>query len=321
MRPGSNPLRTLRHRAIGLATAALLAACATVTAGPAAASPSGTSSGIDDFGCRPSAAHPRPLVLLHGTFTNPADQWVVAGPYFAALGYCVFELDYGQYAGIPAVHAIGPIESSAQQLAAYVDQVLAATGAAQVDIVGHSQGGGPLPRYYLKFLGGAPKVHTLVGIAPTNHGGTASGLFTVAQQVPGATQVLGTACPACVEQFVGSDFNARLDAGGDTVPGVRYTTIVTRLDELVTPVTNQFLAGPHVHNVVVQDLCPLDVSEHVLIGTVDGVAFHEAANALDPAHARPTTCADTLGGVTGLTSGLVSGLAPGLVPGLMPGLV
>ncbi|NUP45830.1 MAG: alpha/beta fold hydrolase, partial [Catenulispora sp.] len=264
------------------------------------AAPGARSWGIDDFGCRPSPAHPRPLILLHGTFTNPVDQWPVGGPYFAQRGYCVFELDYGQYEGIALVHGIAPIEDSAGQLAAYVDRVLAATGAQQVDIVGHSQGGGALPRYYLKFLGGAPKVHTLVGIAPTNHGGTASGVFTLAQQIPGATRVLGTACPACVEQFVGSDFNRRLDAGGDTVPGVHYTTVVSRLDEVVTPVSNQFLAGPDVHNVVVQDLCPLDVSEHVLIGTVDGVAFHEAANALDPAHATPTTCADLLSGVTGL---------------------
>ncbi|WP_344657217.1 esterase/lipase family protein [Catenulispora subtropica] len=302
MRPGPNHPRTLRRRAGGLLAAALLATPATaVAAAPARA----LSSGIDDFGCRPSAEHPRPLILLHGTFLNPADQWQVGGPYFAERGYCVFELDYGQYAGIPLVHGIAPIEDSARQLAAYVDRVLAATGAGQVDIVGHSQGGGALPRYYLKFLGGAPKVHTLVGIAPTNHGGTATGLFTVAQQVPGATQVVGTACPACVEQFVGSDFNRRLDADGDTVPGVRYTTIVSRLDEVVTPYPNQFLDGPNVRNVVVQDLCPLDVSEHVLVGTVDGVAFHEAANALDPEHAVPTTCTDALDGVTGVVKGLL----------------
>jgi triacylglycerol esterase/lipase EstA (alpha/beta hydrolase family) len=287
--------RTLRHRAAAFLAAALLAGPAALIAAPAHADGAPAfSSGINDFGCRPSAEHPRPLVLLHGTFVNPAEQWAIGGPYFADLGYCVFELDYGQYEGIPLVHGIAPIEQSGRQLAAYVDQVLAATGTSQVDIVGHSQGGGALPRYYLKFLGGAPKVHTLVGIAPTNHGGTASGLFTVAQKIPGATQVIGTACPACVEQFVGSAFNQRLDAGGDTVPGVRYTTIVTRYDELVTPYTNQFLSGPDVHNVVVQNLCPLDVSDHVLVGTVDGVAFHEAANALDPADATPTTCADLL---------------------------
>jgi hypothetical protein len=50
-----------------------------------------------------------------------------------------------------------------------------------------------------------------------------------------------------------------------------------------------------VRNVLLQDLCPADPSEHVLIGLTDRVAFHEVANALDPAHATPTTCASTFG--------------------------
>ena len=63
-----------------------------------------------------------------------------------------------------------------------------ATGASQVDIVGHSQGG-MMPRYYIKFLGGAAKVHTLVGLAPSNHGTTLDGLFTLASYFPGASAV------------------------------------------------------------------------------------------------------------------------------------
>jgi hypothetical protein len=46
--------------------------------------------------------------------------------------------------------------------------------------------------------------------------------------------------------------------------------------------------------VVLQDLCSVDLSEHVLIGLSDRIAFHEAANALDPAHATPTTCLSAL---------------------------
>jgi len=59
------------------------------------------------------------------------------------------------------------------------------------------------------------------------------------------------------------------------------------------------LKGTSSNDVVVQDLCPLDVSDHVLVGTVDRVAFHEAANALDPAHATPTTCVNLVTGVVG----------------------
>jgi hypothetical protein len=43
--------------------------------------------------------------------------------------------------------------------------------------------------------------------------------------------------------------------------------------------------------VTLQDLCAIDLSEHVAIGLFDRIAYHEVANALDPAKAKPTTCA------------------------------
>jgi triacylglycerol esterase/lipase EstA (alpha/beta hydrolase family) len=267
--------------------ALLLAAPVAALAAPAQAA---SSSGINDFSCRPSAAHPRPVVLAHGTFGNGWDNWLVGAPYIAARGFCVFELDYGQEPGVPLFHGLAPVAQSAQQLKDYVDQVLSATGAAQVDIVGHSQGG-MMPRYYLKFLGGAAKVHTLVGLAPSNHGTTLDGIETLAAKYfPGAVGLIGTACPACGDQVVGSPLLQSLNAGGDTLPGVHYTVIASRYDEVVTPYGSQFLAGPEVHNVVLQDLCAADLSEHVAIGTTDKIALHEAVNALDPAHATTTDC-------------------------------
>ncbi len=56
-----------------------------------------------------------------------------------------------------AFGALSPLEQSAQELSVFVDEVLAATGASKVDIVGHSQGT-LMPNYYVKFLGGAAKV-------------------------------------------------------------------------------------------------------------------------------------------------------------------
>lgn len=53
--------------------------------------------------------------------------------------------------------------------------VLAATGAEQVDLVGHSQGG-LLARQYLKFNGGAAKTDHVVTLGATNHGTTMSGI-------------------------------------------------------------------------------------------------------------------------------------------------
>lgn len=242
--------------------------------------------GANDWSCKPSAAHPRPVVLVHGTFANGTVNWLVDAPILASRGYCVFALTYGAQPGVPVLRAIAPVADSAAQLSTFVNGVLAATGASQVDIVGHSQGG-MMPRYYLKFLGGASKVHTLVGLAPSSHGTTLDGLALLAQSFPGAIDILNSACPACVDQIVGSNLLTRLNAGGDTVPGVSYTVISTRYDEVVTPYTTQALNGAH--NVTLQNLCPVDVSDHIAI-FADQIALHEAENALDPAHASPSNC-------------------------------
>jgi triacylglycerol esterase/lipase EstA (alpha/beta hydrolase family) len=226
---------------------------------------------------------------VHGTFANGTDNWLVFAPYLEARGYCVFSFDYGMLSGENLIGGLGPIAGSAQQLSAFTDRVLAATHAAKVDIVGHSQGG-MMPRYYLKYLGGAAKVNALVGLAPDNHGTTLDGLTALLPYFPGASDFLDSSLPGLADQVAGSAFQKTLNAGGDTVPGVHYTVISTVYDEVVTPYTTQALSGPDVHNVVLQDLCPLDVSEHVTIGLTDRIAFHEAANALDPAHATPTTC-------------------------------
>ncbi|MEU6402659.1 alpha/beta fold hydrolase [Streptomyces sp. NPDC046985] len=278
--------RARRHLA-----ALFLAAVAVATVPAATAAAAGApSSGWNDFGCRPSASHPRPVVLVHGTFANSVDNWLSLAPYLKDRGYCVFSFDYGRLPGVPVFYGLGPIDESAGQLSAFVDKVLAATGAAKTDLVGHSQGG-MMPRYYLKFLGGAAKVNTLVGIAPDNHGTTLDGLANLLPYFPGAGYLLSTATPGLADQVAGSAFMNRLNAGGDTVPGVHYTVIATQFDEVVTPWRSQYLTGPDVHNVQLQDLCAADLSEHVAIGTVDRIAFHETANALDPAHATATTCA------------------------------
>ncbi|MDX6330706.1 MAG: hypothetical protein QOI83_3089, partial [Streptomycetaceae bacterium] len=206
-----------------------------MTAGPGAvAAHAATTSGWNDFSCRPSAAHPRPVVLVHGTLGNGTDNWLGLAPYLVARGYCVFSLDYGQLDGVPVFYGLGPIADSAQQLSDYVDQVLAATGTAKVDIVGHSQGG-VMPRYYLKFLGGAAKVNALVGLAPDNHGTTLDGLTKLLPYFPGAAEALaGTLPQGLTDQVAGSAFLLKLNAGGDTVAGVHYTVVATSYDEVVT---------------------------------------------------------------------------------------
>ncbi|MEU4267372.1 alpha/beta fold hydrolase [Streptomyces sp. NPDC026092] len=290
MLPWKHALRTLS--VLLLTAAATFAPTASAQAAPAQTA--ATSRGWNDFSCKPSADHPRPVVLVHGTLGNSIDNWLGLAPYLVNRGYCVFSLDYGQLPNVPFFHGLGPIDKSAEQLKVYVDKVLAATGAPEADLVGHSQGG-MMPRHYLKFLGGAAKVNALVGIAPDNHGTTLNGLTKLLPYFPGAEGLISEKTPGLADQIAGSPFITRLNAGGDTVPGVTYTVITTKYDEVVTPYRSGFLDGPNVTNIVIQDKCALDLSEHVAIGTLDRVTFHEVVNALDPAHATPTTCLSVIG--------------------------
>ena len=247
-----------------------------------------------------SATHPYPVVLVGGTWLNQADDFAAVAPLLADNGYCVYTDNLGETAYGDVLAQIGDIPTSATELATVVDKVLAATGASKVDLVGHSQGGGVLPRWYMKYDGGASKVSVLVGLAPSNHGTTIDGLQTLGNDL-GVFGIVNDGFqaadfPAAVQQEDGSTVNRELDQGGDTVPGVSYTNVVSRNDEVVTPDTQQFLtAGPgaSVHNVVLQSVCPLDQGEHLSV-VYDQIALRLMLNALDPATARTPACVPIL---------------------------
>ena len=298
----------MRNRAVAIAFAVIALA---ITASPAAAAqlpvvyngvlgyahanPTASPPGANNWSCKPSAAHPVPVILVHGTFADMADSWQALSPLLYDNGYCVFALNYGSYdaSGSVGVDATGDIAASAQQLATFVDRVLAATGAKKVDLVGHSQGG-MMPRYYIKNLGGASKVDTLVGLAPSNHGTTLEGLFTLAGYFPGASALVGVDCPACEEQEAGSSFITALNHGGETVPSVKYTVIESDNDEVVTPYTSAFLApAPNVTNILLQNQCALDQGEHLSM-PYDHIADADVLTALDPADPQHPACTPVL---------------------------
>ena len=190
------------------------------------------------------------------------------------------------------IQGTGDIAASAQQLAAFVNEVLAATGAAKVDLVGHSQGG-MMPRYYINFLGGAAKVATFVALAPSNYGTTLDGLTQLGLQlgiILPINSALSTVCTACVEQEQGSAFLDALNAS-PTVPGVNYTVIESRDDEVVTPYTNAFLpaaAERHQHHRQ-PAVRRWTQSDHLEIAA-DPVAMADMLNALDPAQPVRVPC-------------------------------
>jgi triacylglycerol lipase len=234
--------------------------------------------------CQPTAERPEPVVLVHGTSGNMTNSWQRLSPALKAAGYCVYALNYGSHnrSGGAGVYGLGPIEDSAAQLAARVDAILAETGAAKVDVVGHSQGG-TMPRHYVKSLGGGTKVDDLVGLAPSNHG-TSNAFARWAEW----------GCPACAQQAAGSAFLTALNAGDETPGTADYTAIITRYDEVVSPPTSGFLAadGNAVTNVVLQDVCPADTTEHLGM-PYDAAVIALTLNALgrsgpaDPAYRPP----------------------------------
>jgi len=260
-----------------------------------AAADAAPSAGWNDWDCKPSAAHPQPVVMLHGLTSNETDNWDYMAPRLVAAGYCVFSLTYGQ--GPPQCGGGGtlPVADSAQEIAAFMDDVRAATGAPQVDLVGHSEGGF-LALYIPKVLDRASEVHTVVALT-VEVGETASGGALVPVDLLGARPLIEgladvTGCPAYGDLAPGSPIRQELGAGPIAQPGVAYTVINTRFDELalvLTPFDERLANEPGIDFMYVQDVCPLDPVGHIGVAS-DPSVYGLVANALDPEHAVPVTC-------------------------------
>lgn len=261
--------------------------------------PGSSAPGTNDWSCKPTAAHPRPVVLVHGTLGNRSTNWQTYGPLLKNNGYCVFALTYGANLALPYPGALGGLASmstSAAELKAFVAKVLTATGASKVDLVGHSQGT-LMPQYWIKFLGGASKVGAYISLAPVWNGTQLAEPVKILTRVFGVPEDQVPLCTACAQFATGSAWLTRLRTGGLVVPGVRYVNIMTRYDELVKPYTSG--AVPGMKNIVVQDHCAQDYSEHFEIAA-DKNASIFVLNALDPAHPRPLVCSLVLPFVGGV---------------------
>jgi pimeloyl-ACP methyl ester carboxylesterase len=241
----------------GTTTDAPTTPATTTSVGTTTVSATTTTTG----GCTPSPRHPDPVILVPGTYG--ATSWQLIEPQLTRLGYCVYPFTYGN-------DETGNIIASAHELARFVSGLLARTHAARIAIVGHSEGG-MMPRYYIKFLGGADKVAKLVALAPSNHGTLNPATFGGAL----------TGCIACAQQQTGSAFLTKLNAGDQAPAPVDYTVIETTYDEVVIPYTSAFLPGPaaRVTNIVLQQQCPDDFTGHLGIPT-DPVALQWLEQAL-----------------------------------------
>ncbi|MEZ4404042.1 MAG: alpha/beta fold hydrolase [Kofleriaceae bacterium] len=160
---------------------------------------------------------PRPIILVHGYAMNRANFVVLARRLAAAGLGPVLGFEYW---------SLGKTGSAARRLGRYVDRVLAATGADQVDLVGHSMGG-VVGRYYASLGDGDGKLANLITLG-SPHSGT-------------DVSVIGLGAPT-KELFLNSTLIQRLDAAPRLVR-TRLTVIWSRSDAFVPGVRHARVDG------------------------------------------------------------------------------
>jgi hypothetical protein len=220
---------------------------------------------------------PGPVLLVPGTAYSPETDfswnWE---PALTKLGisWCAVEL--------PG-NGMGDVQVAGEYVVNAIRSMYARAGH-RISIVGHSQGG-MLPRWAFRFW---PDTRSMVddeiGLSPSNHGTLDADVVCI----PGCA-------PSFWQQADRSEFIKALNSSQETFPGISYTVAYTRLDEIVVPNLNEqgssalHGGGGDVTNVAVQEVCPLDVSEHLAIGTYDNTAYALAIDALEhPGPADPS---------------------------------
>lgn len=252
--------------------------------------------GINRDDCRPTAQRPAPVILVHGTGLTGGNSWATLGAALAAEGYCVWAPTVGAPPGPGGAPAsVGGVDSltgaSAPQLAAEIDRVRALTGAAEVDLVGHSQGA--IIASYVTATARADAVRTVVtlGADPARSGDGPPEFVT---------DLLGVLSPDTARQDAEATLAWLGEEGVPFARGVRYVAVSSDYDELTGPVV-----APEVPDFVdldvvrLQDGCEVDRSGHLTV-----LASPRAVDLV----------IDALGGPRGPGGGESSNLPPRCVP-------
>jgi triacylglycerol esterase/lipase EstA (alpha/beta hydrolase family) len=146
--------------------------------------------------------------------------------------------------------ATGDMREQADALDDAADAALERTGAASVDVVGHSAGG-VVARLWVSETGG-PVTRRVVTLGSPHHGTSIAAL---------ARDLVPDSCPeACRQLSPDSDLLRELNAEDETPSGPLFVSIWTRVDRVVTPPQSSRLSGAV--NVQVQAVCPDSRVEH-----------------------------------------------------------
>ncbi|MFI6038486.1 esterase/lipase family protein [Streptomyces sp. NPDC051315] len=199
----------MKRSLVAAATATAGALLAVQASGPAEASSSSTYRSTSN-----------PVLFVHG-YSGDGSNWNTMADRFRTDGWPSSHMDQWTYDWRQSN------ATTAQQLSAEVDRLLAATGATKVDIVSHSMGG-LSSRSYLKNLAGATKVDAWVSLGGPNHGtDTANSCFDT----------------SCTEMRIGSSFLAALNSGDETPGSSRYATWWSPCDTVINPDSSVPLSG------------------------------------------------------------------------------
>ncbi|HEU0032729.1 MAG TPA: alpha/beta fold hydrolase [Kofleriaceae bacterium] len=163
---------------------------------------------------------PRPVILLHGYAMNRAN--------FVPLAYRLARAGLGPIFGFE-YWTLGRVAAGARQLGWFIDEVREATGASEVDIVGHSMGG-VVGRYYVTFAGGDGVVRNLITLG-SPHAGT-------------DVSAIGVGHPTR-ELLLGSKLVTRM-AAAPPLQKTRVTVIWSHADALVPGARQRELPGAEV---------------------------------------------------------------------------
>lgn len=209
------------------------------------------------------AASKDPVIIVAGTF-SPSFANEPLAARLRADGYRTYIFQ------LPNL-GTGDIDASAAALNAFADSVRAQTGAAKVDLIGHSQGG-LVGRQYIKSHGGANEVDSMISLGSPHYGTYLANLASFF-----GTSALGLV--SINQMSIGSSFLASLNAGDDTIGNVHYTNLYSDYDELVRPVANATMQDGAT-NVRVQSQCWARVVGHLGL-IVDGTVYSGVQDALE----------------------------------------
>jgi pimeloyl-ACP methyl ester carboxylesterase len=175
-------------------------------------------------------------------------------------------------------HTLGDLQTGGEYITYAIRHIYALAGR-KVAVLGHSQGGMSM-RWALRFWPDTrAMVDDVIGMAGDNHGTTLLD--------PICVEGVTTCTPQGWQQRSNSNFIRALNSGAETFAGISYTEIYSHTDEVVLPSTGAHPSSAlttgdgRITNVATQSICPLDVDEHLLMGTIDPVTYAIGMDALD----------------------------------------